>query len=331
MSQLRKDPVTGRWVIVNIEEPKTTSDYVLIPQVKSSRVCPFCPGNESMTPPEIHVYGRKPGSKSVSNWLVRVIPNKFPALRIEEGTEKVGVGIYDKLGGFGAHEVIIENPDHDKEIPDLPDEHVELVLQAFKDRCLDLRKDPRFKYIVLFKNYGARAGASQEHPHSQLIALPIVPSRVQDEVRGSVRQYAYSERCIYCDMINQEKNDKKLSIFQNEDFLVFEPFVSRFPFETWILPKVHDANFDNLSAEKIKSLAKALQITLSKLKHALNDAPYNLMIHTLPLQGVERESYHWHIEIIPHLTHIAGFEMGTGFYMNATPPEVAAKILRDAL
>ncbi len=329
MPQLRKDPVTSRWVIVNTEKPLKAGAFPAKPKVKSSRVCPFCPGNESMTPPEIHAYGRKNALKNSSNWLVRVVPNKFPALKIEESTDKFAIGVYDKIGGFGAHEVIIENPDHEKEIADLPLAHVEMILRAFRDRCADLRNDPRFKYIIVFKNYGQAAGASLEHPHSQLIALPVVPSRVSGEVKGSLKHYEHTDRCIYCDMMNQERAEKKLSIDEEGDFMALAPFASRFPFETWILPKFHEANFDVLSDAQAVSLAKVLKTTLSKMKLCLNDPSFNFMIHSLPVHGKETESYHWHIEIIPHLTHVAGFELGTGFYVNPTPPELAAETLRN--
>ena len=328
MPQLRKDPITGRWVIVKTENPMRADSFPAKPQARSSRICPFCPGNEAMTPPEITAYGRKGTSRNSPNWLVRVVPNKFPALKIEESTDKFAIGMYDKIGGFGAHEIIVETPDHDREIPDLPLPHVELILQAFRDRCLDLKNDPRFKYIIIFKNCGALAGASLEHPHAQLIALPIVPSRVMGEVKGSQKYYEYTDRCIFCDMLNQERVEKKLTVYEEGDFLALAPFVSRFPFETWILPKAHEAGFDTLSEPKLGSLARALKATLGRLKDKLHNPAYNLMIHTLPVQGRERESFHWHIEIIPHLTRIAGFEMGTGFYVNPTPPEIAAEILR---
>jgi UDPglucose--hexose-1-phosphate uridylyltransferase len=326
MPQLRKDPMTNRWVIVNVERPQM--QFAAEPHNKSSKVCPFCQGNEYMTTAEIMVLGRKEGSKNVSNWLVRVVSNKFPALRIEENTQKLAVGVYDKIGGFGAHEVIIENPDHHKEIADLPVEHVELVLQAYRDRCLDLRKDPRIKYVLIFKNYGASAGASLEHPHSQLIALPVVPSRVLSELKGSSKYFDFKDRCIICDILSQELGDRRLGIILRDGFAAVAPFASRFPFETWILPTVHEANFDSLSDKAISSLAQVLKSTLQKIKYALNDPSYNLMIHTLPIGGKDSQSYHWHIEIIPHLTQVAGFELGTGFYVNPTPPELAADILR---
>ncbi len=329
MLQLRKDPVANRWVIVNVEKPQR--EFPIEPQVKSSKVCPFCPGNEFMTTAEIMVLGRKEASRSVSNWLVRVVSNKFPALRIEETTDKLAVGVYDKIGGFGAHEVIIENPDHNKEMADLPVEHVELVLRAYRDRCLDLRKDPRVKYILIFKNYGMQAGASLEHPHSQLIALPVAPSRVLSEVKGAQKYYEFTDRCVFCDMISQENTEKKLGILSEDGFVAIAPFASRFPFETWVLPKAHKPEFDTLTDAEIYSLAKTLRATLYRLKTALKDPAFNLMIHTLPIQGKEMVSYHWHIEIIPQLTRVSGFELGTGFYVNPTPPEVAAEILRNCV
>ena len=281
-----------------------------------------------MTPHEILSYGRKAGGKSLSGWQLRVVPNKFPALRIEESSEKYAFGIYDKIGGFGAHEVIIENPEHDKEIPDLPVDQVEWIVRAYRDRCADLRKDKRFKYSLIFKNYGRSAGASLEHPHSQLIALPIVPSRVQGELKGASKHYEYTDRCIFCDMLNQERAEKKLTILEKDGYIAFAPFVSRFPFETWIMPKLHESNFDSITDEGIQALAYVLKNTLARLKKSLNDPSYNFMIHSLPLQSGDAISYHWHIEIIPHLTQVAGFEWGTGFYVNPTPPELAAETLR---
>ena len=326
MPQLRKDPITGRWVIIRFESPQLEFQHE--PNQKSSRVCPFCPGNESMTPNEIYAVENKEKPK-ISRWQVRVIPNKFPALRIEESTEKSADGIYDKVGGFGAHEVIVENPDHRIEIADLPVEQVEQILKVYRDRCLDLRKDARLRYILIFKNYGAAAGASLEHPHSQLIALPVVPSRVMDELKGAQRHYEHTERCLFCDLLDQERSEKKLTVFAEEGFVALAPFASRFPFETWILPREHQASFDALTDAKLKALAKTLKTTLLKLKTALNDPSFNFMIHTIPIQDRHVESYHWHIEIIPHLTQVAGFELGTGFYLNPAPPEAAASKLRD--
>ena len=323
MPQLRKDPVTSRWVIVNNENPTTHFDVT--PPEKSSRICPFCPGNEAMTPSEIAVY-RVKGSKDP--WQVRVVPNKFPALRIEETPNKTAVGIYDKIGGFGAHEVIVESPNHKVELADQTLENFELVLRAYRDRCADLRKDPRIRYVLLFKNYGPAAGASIEHPHSQLIALPIVPSRVQGELRGGHLHLDFTERCIFCDMIAQDDTDKRLTVLSEGGYRALCPFASRFPFETWVLPETHQPSFETLPDEELGKLAKVLHGALLRIKKSLGDPAYNFMIHTSPAGSREPESYHWHIEIIPHLTSVAGFELGTGFYVNPTPPEKAAEILR---
>ena len=328
MPQLRKDPVNGRWVIVNVETPKLM--FPVRAHVKSSKACPFCPGNESMTPPEIAAYRLKNLPAGKTDWQVRVIPNKFPALRIEESAERRGAGIYDRIGGFGAHEVIIENPDHQKEMADLGVEEVALILRAYRERCLDLNKDKRIRYILIFKNYGSDAGASLEHPHSQLIGLPIVPSRVLGELFGSANHYELTERCVYCDMLEQEKTDKKITVYSEDGFTTIAPFAARFPFEMWLLPASHISSFDSISDEGLLALAKALKASLGKLKNALGDPSYNFMIHTAPLHGRNTESFHWHMEIIPHLTEVDGFELGTGFYQNPTPPEMAAEKLRVA-
>lgn len=325
MPQLRKDPVIGRWVIVNVESPR--AEFPAHPHEKSSKVCPFCPGNEAMTPPAIATYHRPHSGQ----WQVRVVPNKFPALRIEEAPERNMSGIYERMGGFGAHEVIIENPDHRRELPDLSVEEIMIVLRAYRDRCLDLRNDKRIRYILLFKNYGPDAGASLEHPHSQLIGLPIVPSRVMGEVQGSADHFSETRRCVYCAMLEQEKTGGgKLTVCSGEGFAAIAPFAARFPFETWIMPVKHSVSFDSLQDGELAGLARCLQKTLAALKIVLGDPSYNFMIHTSPLDARESDAFHWHIEVIPHLTEVAGFELGTGFYVNPTPAEVAADKLRKA-
>lgn len=322
MPQLRKDPLTGRWVIVEDKKPRT--EFTVQPNVKSSKVCPFCPGNEAMTPPEI----LRKGLAGSQGWQVRVVPNKFPALKIEEKPERSAEGLYDRVGGFGAHEVIVENPDHHKEFADLRDDEAELVLRTYRDRCLDLRRDPRIKYILIFKNYGRESGASMEHPHAQLIALPIVPSRVQSEVRGAEKHAEYAERCLFCDMLQQERGEKSRIVFSEDGFTALAPFAARFPFETWILPSHHESSFDRISDGGLRSLARMTKRVLGRLRDKLGDPAYNYMIHTSPINAKESESFHWHIEIIPHLTRVAGFELGSGFYINPTPPELAAERLR---
>ena len=331
MAQLRRDPITGRWIIFNTESPKGPNDFEVEPhEHKGQATCPFCYGNEQMTPPEIEALREKGTALNSPGWFTRVVPNKYPALRIEGHLDPTGIGIYDRTNGIGAHEVIIETPHHDKELSDLSPEEVLNVLRTYRSRCLDLRKDKRFKYLLIFKNYGKSAGATLEHPHTQLIALPFVPLRVQRELHGCQRYFEYRERCGYCDVIQQEKDEKERIVSETESFLSFSPFVSRFPFECWILPKQHASNFVEISDRLLFELAKILQDVLKRIKRTVKDPSYNMIVHTSPVENLYETTYHWHIEIMPRLTQVMGFEWGTGFYINPTPPEKAAQYLRES-
>jgi UDPglucose--hexose-1-phosphate uridylyltransferase len=258
---------------------------------------------------------------------VRVLPNKYPALRIEGDLVKEGLGVFDMMSGVGAHEVIVDTPDHFREMADMGYAEMEEVVWAYLARSIDLRRDTRFKYILIFKNYGKSAGASLEHPHSQLIALPIVPKVVQEEIDGAARYFDYKERCVFCDMLRQEQMEKDRIIYDGRYFTAFCPYVSRFSYEIWILPKRHQSDFANLQRDSVSCLARALRDCLARIKGLLSDPSYNFIIHSAPIEGYEREDYHWHIEIMPKLTKIAGFEWGSGFYINPVPPEIAAKNL----
>lgn len=330
MPELRRDPVIGRWVIISTERSKRPSDYPKENDNHLGKACPFCPGNEHMTPPEILSY-RDPGTaRNSKGWWLRVIPNKFPALAVEGSLNRSGEGMYDKMNGIGAHEVIIESPDHTKEIPELPDKQVEDIIWAFRDRILDLRKDIRFEYILIFKNHGKSAGATLLHPHAQLIATPIVPKRVREEVNGAKNYFDYKERCVFCDIIKQEISANQRIVAENDNFLAIVPFAARFPFEMWILPKHHDSDFEDIQRHETSSLAQIMKTCLGKLNKVLDNPPYNYLIHNAPLKEPRLPHYHWHIEIMPKLTSVAGFEWGTGFYINPTPPEEAAKFLRES-
>ena len=330
MPELRKDPITDRWVIIASERSRRPSDFVreTLSTVPSGRICPFCPGHESKTPPEVLAY-RNGGPANQPGWSLRVVPNKFPVLGIEGELNREGDGIFDKMQGIGAHEVIIESPDHFLSTADLTEKAIEQVLWAFRDRVLDLKKDRRLKDILLFKNHGEPAGATLEHTHSQLIALPVVPKRVQEEVEVSEQYYKFKERCVFCDMIRQEAKDGSRVVTETDKFLVIEPYAARFPFETWILPKQHRSHFEEVDHAELQNLAWVLKSTLRKLEKVLEHPPYNFLIHTAPLQESANPFYHWHIEIIPKLTRVAGFEWGTGFYINPTPPEESAQFLRE--
>ncbi|HKZ71997.1 MAG TPA: galactose-1-phosphate uridylyltransferase [Nitrospirota bacterium] len=330
MSELRKDPVTGRWVIISSERGRRPSDFQEAPPKRKGGFCPFCAGNERFTPPEILAY-REPGTlPNSAGWSLRVVPNKFPALKIEGNLDKTGIGLFDKMNGIGAHEVIIENPSHEMTMSKLPERKIEDILWAYRDRVIDLKKDPRFQSILIFKNEGEAAGASLEHSHSQLIALPIIPRQVSEEIEGARLYYNYKERCIYCDIIRQEMYAEERNVAENEHFLAITPFAARFPFETWIIPKTHNACFDESQPWEYSSLARILKNVLQRLDKVLNIPPYNYIIHTCPLRSQMKEFYHWHLELIPKLIRIAGFEWGSGFYINPTSPEEAAKFLREA-
>jgi UDPglucose--hexose-1-phosphate uridylyltransferase len=330
LPELRKDPITGRWVIISTDRAKRPSDFAREPERKMSSLCPFCPGNEDKTPPEILAYRTNGNGPNSPGWNVRVVPNKFPALGIEGAMDKRGEGLFDRMNGIGAHEVIIETPEHAQTMADFSEKRIEDILWAFRDRMLDLKKDRRFRYILIFKNHGEAAGASLEHPHCQLIALPIVPKRVQEEVSGSKQYFSLKERCIYCDLIQQEKDSKVRIVAQNDGFVTVEPYAPRFPFETWILPLSHESSFENAPSHLYEELAKAMKTLLTRVDKVLSSPPYNWVIHTSPINEGSNDYYHWHMEMMPKLTKVAGFEWGTGFYINPTPPEEAAHFLREA-
>lgn len=334
MPELRKDPIIDRWVIISTERnqrPVFLADQAEVP--KPGAICPLCPGNEPMTPPE--VFALRPASVSSPpnspNWSLRVVPNKFPALRIEGDLNKQGIGLYDKMNGIGAHEVIVETPLHSQTLAGMDVPSVRNVFVAYRERTLDLLKDRRFKFVMIFKNSGSTAGASLAHSHSQLIALPIIPSRLSEEIKGSLNYYKSKDRCVFCDIVAQESEERKRIIYENDHFIAISPFASRFPFEAWILPKRHEESFlSPKHDDNYLSIADAISTVLRKHEKILNSPPYNYMIHTAPVELSGAPYYHWHIEITPRLTKQAGFEWGTGFYINPTPPEEATIYLQEA-
>lgn len=330
MPELRKDPVTGRWVIIATDRAKRPSDFVRERvQIRGGGFCPFCYGNESKTPPELLAYRPDGAVRNAPGWTLRVVPNKFPALGIEGTLDRQGEGLYDKMNGIGAHEVIIETPEHQLTLANMPARRVEDVLWAFRDRILDLKKDRRFKYILIFKNYGDAAGASLEHTHSQLIALPVVPKRVLEEIEGAKDYYTFKERCVFCDIIRQEEGSNVRVVSENPAFVALAPFAPRFPFELWILPKDHRSAFEESQKNEFEQLAPLLKDMLMRLDKVLDSPAYNFIIHSSPLPDASNDYYHWHLEIMPKLTKVAGFEWGTGMYINPTPPEESAKFLRE--
>jgi UDPglucose--hexose-1-phosphate uridylyltransferase len=329
MPELRKDPIVGRWVIVAANRAERPQEFEAASRRAPGRFCPFCEGNEHATPNEIMAYRRAGSEPNREGWRIRVIPNKFPALEIEGELNKRGEGIYDMMQGVGAHEVIIESPEHLVSTSELSEEQLCEVLWVYRDRLVDLKKDPRLVYGMIFKNVGAPAGASLQHTHSQLIVTPIVPINVWEEMTGSLEFFNYRGRCVYCDMIQQELAMEKRIVLDTPGFLALSPFAGRFPFETWVLPKIHTSHYENIQKNEVEELSRVMRQVIAKVESALDLPAYNYIVHTAPFDTQELGHYHWHIEIIPCLTKTAGFEWGTGFYINTVPPEEAAAFLRE--
>jgi UDPglucose--hexose-1-phosphate uridylyltransferase len=331
LPELRKDPVTGRWVIISTDRQKRPTDFHLErARIIAGEHCPFCPGHEAMTPPEVRAFRHNGSGPNTPGWDLRVVPNLFPALQVEGNLDREGEGLFDRMNGIGAHEVIIETPDHAKTLSTMSEPEIERVLWAYRERVADLKNDRRFRYILVFKNHGAPAGATLEHSHSQVIALPIVPAFVREEIEGARRHYRDKERCVFCDIIRQETAAGRRVIHENADIVAIAPYASRFPFETWLLPRSHGARFEDASRQQYESLARMLKTVLQRFDRALESPAYNLIIHSSPFTEETGDFYHWHVELIPKLTRTAGFEWGTGFYINPTSPEEATQVLRNA-
>jgi UDPglucose--hexose-1-phosphate uridylyltransferase len=338
MPELRKDPIIGRWVIIATERAKRPDQFsTQVQETVPEKPCPFCEGSESKTPPEIYAIRPKNTPKNTPGWELRVVPSLTPFLRIEGDLERRGKGLYDLMNGVGAHEIVVETNQHTGNMADLSEEQITRVITCYIDRMIDLEKDQRFKYVLAFKNYGFSAGGGRvRHSRSQLIATPVNPKRVKEELIGARQYYDYHERCIFCDLVRQEIESKDRLILDVDGFIAIVPFASRFPFEIWILPKKHSCDFVSLPDSDRKGLAKIMKQVLLKLKSGLNDPPYNYIIHTAPFKRQKigywktiSEDFHWHIEITPRLTRVAGFEWGTGFYICPVTPEAAAKFLKE--
>jgi UDPglucose--hexose-1-phosphate uridylyltransferase len=258
-----------------------------------------------------------------------VIPNKFAALLSEGSAEETREGPYDRMDGVGAHEVVIESPEHDLELSELPLPRLEQVLGVYRDRARALGSDPRVRYVLVFKNHGAWAGASQEHGHTQILATPVIPNVVLEELSGARRRFEAAGRCAFCEMIAHELTRGERVVSEDGPYVALAPYASRFPYETWILPRRHASSFADAGAEELRGLARALRSALGRLSLALERPCYNFLIHSAPCREPDLPWYHWHVEIIPKLSLASGFEWGTGAYINATPPEEAARVLRE--
>jgi len=340
MPELRQNPISKDWVIIAPERRKrpdqfrhhTVQKKISTPDREEKAQCPFCPGNEEICGKAVLAYHEEPGEDAQPKWTLRVVQNKFPALveGIETSRITEGAGnFFIKMNGVGYHEVVIEHPEHFQTIATMPCQSVESIISSYIERYQALIQKPTVELITIFRNSGPGAGTSLRHPHSQIIASPIIPIHIRHMVEEAVRYFDTTGRCIYCTMIEQEKISGKRIISETDHFIAFAPFFSRSPFETWILPKKHRASFAKICPNEKKDLARVLIDMLQRLYHGLDDPDYNYMIHSAPYQEDPADYYHWHLQILPKLYKVAGFELGSGIYLNSASPEENAKYLQE--
>lgn len=327
--ELRRDPIAGRWVILAPERGRRPARPKEAAPEPSREPCPFCPGNERMTPPEVMAVRAAGTSPNGPGWTTRVIPNKFAALTPGGRAEEVREEIYERMDGVGDHEVIVESPEHDKELSELPVERIAEVLAVARDRVRALCQEPRTRYALVFKNYGAWAGASQEHSHTQILSVPVIPSAAAEELAGARARFEASGRCAFCEIVEHEVREERRLVAVEDGYVALAPYAPRFAYETWILPRRHAASFESVGQDEIGPLAHLLRETLGRMARALDRPCYNFLIHSAPCREPSLPWYHWHVEIIPKLSLASGFEWGTGAYINPTPPEEAARRLRE--
>ncbi|MBI5203861.1 MAG: galactose-1-phosphate uridylyltransferase [Nitrospirae bacterium] len=336
MHELRKDPLMNRWIAV-LSDSMPPGEYHLQEEEAKESECILCSGREKETPPEITAIRGNGSNPNEPGWLARVIPSFKPILHVEGDLDRRGIGMYDRMNSIGANEIIIETPEHNKSSGDIGFEQMIRVVSLYKERIADLEKDLRLRYVLIYKNSGREAGAVYSHPHSQIIATPIIPRRIKEELDGAKQYYSYKERCIFCDIIREELRYGQRVIFETKKFIAFCPYAQSSSFEFCIIPKRHSCAFQEINSEEMEDLALMLSAMMKKLSAILKNPPYNYVIHTAPNMIPRRdhwhtlgEDFHWHIEVMPRLTRVSGFEWGSGFYVITTSPEDAAKYLREA-
>lgn len=328
MPELRQNPITKQWVIIATERARRPHEFIqkrenADPLPSYSEKCPFCPGNEHLAPPESLRIARE------EKWQVRVIPNKFAALSSEGEVFRKTEGLKRTVAGVGVHEVVIETPNHSATTALLPAEEVETILDCYKKRYFDLTHDHRVEHVTIFKNHGAAAGTSLEHPHSQIIATPIIPPDIRSRMESALRHYDDCGECLFCKVMIEELAEGTRIVHETDHFVTFIPFASLTPFSMWIYPRRHMASYGEIHAEEIRDLARMLRLVLAKVYHGLGNPDFNYVLRTAPSENRYCRYYHWYISLIPRLTKTAGFELGSGMYINTTLPEANAEFLRD--
>ena len=328
MPELRQNFATKEWVVIATERARRPEEMAKHAQRPAPAAfvpnCPFCPGNEGLTPPEVL---RVPVTPSLP-WHVRVVPNKFAALSRDAKPDRTFHRSRRSVNGFGVHDVIIETPDHSGVMALMPDSYVAEILRIYKTRYEELSLDPRIAHITIFKNHGADAGTSLEHPHSQLIATPVISHQVRERFQHALRHYDDFGGCMYCQMLEEEIDEKTRIVMMSEHFIALELYASPAPFSTHIYPRRHMASFGDVSAAEIIDLSHMLRMVLAKLYHGLQNPDFNFTIRSAPAESVGVKYFHWYVSVIPRLTRVAGFELGSGMFINTVMPEAAAEFLR---
>lgn len=330
MPELRRDPIVGQWVIVQTERVRRPADFRPPRTDGAPGPCLYCGGHEHETPPELLAVREGAHAKrDTPGWRVRVVPSKFPTLRVEGDLGRRGHGLYDLSNGVGAHEVVVESPDHGASLATLPPDAVEAVIGTWRDRMLDLRRDTRFRSIVVVRRHRTGADVARGHPHSVVLATPMLPLIVSEELAQARAYYEYRERCPFCDVLQQELDEEARLVAAGEQVVAFAPFAARVPFETWFMPRRHGASFERSDPAVLTDLARVLHVVLRKLAATLDDPPFTLVLHTAPAGEMESVYYHWHVELVPALAQGPAVVEAGGFALNALPPEDAARYLRD--
>jgi UDPglucose--hexose-1-phosphate uridylyltransferase len=327
MPELRHNVLTREWVVIATERAKRPEDFAK--KKKEKKVlpahvptCPFCPGNEKMTPPETYVV------PDTGSWRVRVTPNKFAALSYQGERRRWIQGIRRTVSGVGIHEVIIETPDHSKSTALLEDAQVETIIQAYLNRFMFASRDPRIEQVTLFKNHGEAAGTSLEHSHSQMIAAPVITAQHRDRLINALKHFDEFGECIFCRVLDQELKEGTRIVHESDHFVAFVQFAALSPFSMLIMPRRHMACFSEITDAEAADLARTLRRTLGKLYYGLDDPDFNYSIRTAPADNAGVKYYHWYVSIIPRLTKLAGFELGSGMFINVSLPEENASFLR---
>lgn len=331
-TELRRDPITGRSVLIDLSSQLHPSDFVREPVrlEDSPAACPFCEGREADAGPELLAW-REGGSANAPGWSVRVVANRRPMLRIEGSQDRRLDGVFESRDGLGAHEVVIETPIHDQPLQHLAADRLWRVLWAWRTRLQDLKRDSRFAAAVVFKNHGRAAGARMDHAHSQIAAYPVVPAALDEKIRGSGEHYGRTGHCIFCDMTTQELQSGRRTVSDTTSVVAIAPFASRVPFETWLLPCDHAPRFEETSDATLEATAVVLRDVMARVDWALERPAYNLVLHTAPFSGDADAGFHWHLEVIPRVTRWSGLEWGSGIPRNPVSPEEATRVLRGVV